>query len=38
MNKDVSNIEKKVDSMKEGELKDALKKDLEQKKIKTVLK
>ena len=38
MKKDISHIEKKVDSMKDGKLKESLKKDLEQKKQKTVLK
>ena len=38
MKKDISHIEKKVDSMKGGKLKESLKKDLEQKKQKTVLK
>ena len=34
----ISDIEKKVDNMKEGPMKDGLKKDLEQKKQKNVLK
>ena len=34
----ISDIEKKVETMKEGPMKDGLKKDLEQKKQKTVLK
>ncbi len=36
--KTILNVEKKVDSMKDGKLKKSLKKDLEQKKQKTVLK
>lgn len=36
--KTISNVEKKVDSMKDGKLKESIKKDLEQKKQKTILK
>lgn len=38
MEKQINEIEKKVSSMKDGKLKESIKKDLENKKSKTVLK
>ena len=36
--KDILNVEKKVDAMKDVKMKEALKKDIKQKKKKTILK